>query len=293
MFPAVTLSFELIQEKELIHGNFQQGDELVKNIKAGMLAPVFHIHDGARGAIHKLSKVFLCPAFCLPDAYPDFQVYRAWTSPRIRTLIYERDHVKIDSVPEAMEQMAQDGIRDVIVQPTHMLNGIQNDGMKDDAMKFSGAFSSLRFGSPLLTSAEDGDAVLEAILSEFHDLFNEEMLVLMGHGTAHCANSVYGDLNRRFKDLGHPNIFLGTVDASPDIGELLALAAARRPRRILLAPFLIVSGSHVLEDMAGANQDSWRSRFSAAGYEVKCVLKGLGEYPAIRRIFLRHIAEAV
>lgn len=227
------------------------------------------------------------------DAYPDFRIYRAWTSPRIRTLIYERDHVKIDSVPEAMEQMARDGIRDVIVQPTHMLNGIQNDGMKDDAMKFSGAFSSLRFGSPLLTSAKDGDAVLEAILSEFHDLSNEEMLVLMGHGTAHCANSVYGDLNRRFKDLGHPNIFLGTVDASPDIGELLALAAARRPRRILLAPFLIVSGSHVLEDMAGANQDSWRSRFSAAGYEVKCVLKGLGEYPAIRRIFLRHIAEAV
>lgn len=226
-------------------------------------------------------------------AYPDWPVYRAWTSKIICAKLLKRDHVKIDSVTEAMVRMKEDGIRDLIIQPTHVINGIEHEQMKADVMEFFTEFDSIRFGSPLLTGDRDSDAVIDAVAKEFPGLSDRDMLVLMGHGTTHFANSIYAALDYRFKDRGHMNIFLGTVEAYPAIDTLLRIAEQKKPEKIILAPFMIVAGDHAINDMSGDDGDSWRSRFEAAGYRVECVMKGLGQYPAIREIFVNHVAEAM
>lgn len=226
------------------------------------------------------------------QAFPEYAVYRAWTSRIICAKLLKRDHVKVDSVTEAMVRMKADGIREVIVQPTHVINGIENDGMKADALEFSGEFDSIRIGTPLLTDEDDSEAIVEAVAKEFPELQDDEMLVLMGHGTTHYANSIYAALDYRFKDRGHMNIFLGTVEAYPAIDTLLRIAAQRKPAAVILAPFMIVAGDHALNDLSGDNAESWRSRFEAAGFPVRCVLKGLGQYPAVRQMFVDHVARA-
>ncbi len=138
----------------------------------------------------------------------------------------------------------------------------------------------------LFRSHED---IIKAVTEEFSDLSEEDMLVLMGHGTTHYANSVYAALDYRFKDRGYLNIFLGTVEAYPAIDTLLRIAAQRKPRTVILAPFMIVAGDHAQNDMSGDTEDSWRSRFEAAGFQVRCVMKGLGQYPAVHRMFIEHI----
>ncbi len=223
------------------------------------------------------------------SAFPDCAVYRAWTSRIICAKLLKRDHIKIDSVKEAMIRMKQDGIRDVIIQPTHVINGLENEQMVKDALEFSEEFSSVRFGTPLLTDDFDHEDIIKAVTEEFSDLSEEDMLVLMGHGTTHYANSVYAALDYRFKDRGYLNIFLGTVEAYPAIDTLLRIAAQRKPRTVILAPFMIVAGDHAQNDMSGDTGDSWRSRFEAAGFQVRCVMKGLGQYPAVHRMFIEHI----
>lgn len=228
----------------------------------------------------------------IQNAYPDRSVYRAWTSRIICARLQKRDHVRIDSVKEAMIRMKNDGIRDVIIQPTHVINGIENETMKQDTLLFSGDFSSIRIGTPLLTDDSDYEAVIRAVAEEFSDLADEDMLVLMGHGTTHYANSIYAALDYRFKDRGHQNIFLGTVEAYPAIDTLLKIAARKAPRTVILAPFMIVAGDHALNDMSGEDENSWRSRFESAGFSVRCIMKGLGQYPAIRQLFVEHVAAA-
>ena len=125
----------------------------------------------------------------------------------------KRDGLTIHTVKEALEQMLLDGITDVIVQPTHVINGIENDQMKADALSFRDRFSSIVFGNPLLTTEEDNQAIVRVVADEFRDMDPDTALVLMGHGTEHYANTVYAALDYRFKDTGHKNIFLGTVEA--------------------------------------------------------------------------------
>lgn len=225
-------------------------------------------------------------------AYPDCRVYRAWTSKMIIRKIAKRDGIQIPTVREAMEQMHADGITDVIVQPTHVINGIENDLMKEDALSYRDKFSSIVFGNPLLTTEEDSDAVIRAIAEEFSFLGEKDALILMGHGTTHYANSIYAALDYKFKDLGYPNIFLGTVEAYPSMESLKRQLRAFAPQRLVLAPFMIVVGDHARNDMAGDDPESWYSQFTAEGYSVDCVLKGLGEYSSIRALLCRHIADA-
>jgi cobalt/nickel transport system ATP-binding protein len=229
----------------------------------------------------------------IQETYPQEKVYRAWTSKMIMAKVLKRDGVKIMNVTEAMEQMKADGVTDVIVQPTHVMNGLENDWMKEDALKFQQDFSSIQFGNPLLTTMEDNEAVIEAIADEFSDLEEGEALVLMGHGTTHYANSVYAALDYAFKDKGHKNIFLGTVEAYPSMESIMRLVEASGAKKVRLAPFMIVAGDHAKNDLSGEDEDSWYNQFKSAGYEVTCVLKGLGEYPSIRKMLLQHIADVV
>lgn len=222
-------------------------------------------------------------------AFPGYPLYRAWTSKMIINKVNKRDHVHIDTVKEAMEKMRADGITDVLVQPTHVINGIENDIMKEEALSYREDFHSISFGDPLLTSEQDNREVLEAVAEEFSWLKEDEVLVLMGHGTTHYANSIYAALDYTFKDKGHKNIFLGTVEAYPSMESIMKLVRKYAPSKVVLAPFMIVAGDHAKNDMAGDDPESWYSQFKEAGYEVEAVIKGLGEYPGIRKILVNHL----
>ena len=228
----------------------------------------------------------------MQEAFPDYALYRAWTSKMIIKKLKERDNVHVFNVREAMEQMKKDGITDVLVQPTHVINGIENDLMKEDALAYRNDFHSISFGDPLLTSAEDNLAVIQAIADEFSDLAQDQVLVLMGHGTTHYANSIYAALDYTFKDKGYKNIFLGTVEAYPSMESLMRMVKEYNPSKVVLAPFMIVAGDHAKNDMAGDDPDSWYSQFKAAGFEVEPVIKGLGEYTGIRSLLVEHLRTA-
>lgn len=222
-------------------------------------------------------------------AFPEYPLYRAWTSKMIINKVNKRDNVHIDTVKEAMERMRADGITDVLVQPTHVINGIENDIMKDEALSYREDFHSISFGDPLLTSEQDNREVIGAVTEEFSHLKEDEVLVLMGHGTTHYANSIYAALDYTFKDRGHKNIFLGTVEAYPSMDSIMKLVKEYNPSKVVLAPFMIVAGDHAKNDMAGDDPESWYSQFKNAGYEVEAVIKGLGEYPGIRKILVKHL----
>lgn len=227
----------------------------------------------------------------IQKAYPDDKVYRAWTSKMIIKKIWNRDGVKIFNVKEAMEQMKADGIKNVLVQPTHVINGIENDLMQEDVKAYADAFESISFGTPLLTTEEDNIRVAKAVAEDLQP-GKENALVLMGHGTSHYANSVYAALDYRFKDMGYDNIFLGTVEAYPSLVSLMKQVHAYHPKKVILAPFMIVAGDHAKNDLSSEEEDSWRSQFEKEGFQVECLLKGLGENETIRQIFIDHIEEA-
>lgn len=223
------------------------------------------------------------------NAFPDYSLYRAWTSKMIIKKLKSRDNIHVNTVKEAMEQMRADGITDVLVQPTHVINGIENDLMKEDALSYREFFHSISFGNPLLTTKEDSMEVIQAVADEFSGLKEEEVLVLMGHGTTHYANAIYAALDYTFKDKGYKNIFLGTVEAYPSMESLMRMVKEYNPSKVILAPFMIVAGDHAKNDMAGDDPESWYSQFKAAGFPVSTVVKGLGEYPGIRRLLVKHL----
>lgn len=227
------------------------------------------------------------------DAFPDYVVYTAWTSKMIIEKIRQRDHVHVHTVKEAMEQMNSDGITHVTVQPTHIINGIENDRMKEDAMAYKDRFSSLLFGMPLLSETEDSFRVIQVLMEELGKPDTDTALVFMGHGTTHYANSVYALLDYQFKDMGYDNVYIGTVEAYPSMENLKRMIKEGGYKKIILTPFMIVAGDHAKHDMAGGRKDSWKCQFEELGYDLSCLMKGLGEYKGIRSLFLRHIRQAM
>lgn len=238
------------------------------------------------------AKTIDCIEADLAAAFPDRKVYRAWTSGMIIRKLARRDGIHIDTISQAMETMLADGITDVLVQPSHILNGIENDKMVAEVLAFQADYERICFGSPLLSSTEDNKAVLEAILSDW-ELAAGEVLVFMGHGTEHDVNPIYAVLDRTLKEIGYPNAFMGTVEAFPSLDDVMKQVQEYKPKKVHLTPFMIVAGDHANNDMAGDDEDSWKSRFEAAGFAVECHLKGLGEYPGIRRIIAEHAKNSI
>lgn len=226
-------------------------------------------------------------------AYPDIPVYQAWTSHMIIRKLQDTTGESIPTVKEALDQMASDGIRQVYIQPTHIINGIENDRMIEDAQAFRDQFTSLSFGAPLLSSTEDLKETVRIIAKTYAGLNQDEALVLMGHGSDHDSNTAYAALDYLFKDMGYPHIHVGTVEAYPSLDQVFCRLKEHPARALHLAPLMIVAGDHARNDMAGESEDSWMSQCQKAGYPVTCHLKGLGEYPAIRRMFLSHLQAAM
>lgn len=226
----------------------------------------------------------------IKERFTDCNVYRAFTSGMIIRKLKRTEGISVDTVPEALSRMASDGIEEVIIQPTHIINGIENDRMMEDLMEHMSLFKRIRVGKPLLSSVEDYKKAIHAVMAET-ELDDGEMLVLMGHGTDHHANSAYPTLEYTFHALGYSQVLVGTVESFPELKNVMAKLKIAEKKKVALMPFMLVAGDHAKNDMAG-EEDSWKSQLEEEGYEVRVIMKGLGEFRGIRQIFVEHIEEA-
>lgn len=225
----------------------------------------------------------------IQNEYPEYAVYRAFTSKMIIDILKNREGIHISTVTEAMEQMRQDGISEVIVQPTHILNGIENDIMIKEVNLYKENFSSILFGAPLLSEVDDYWKVINAFVKRMGQLNKKEAVVCMGHGTEHYSNASYAALDYMFKAHGFDNIYVATVESYPSLEDIIDKLRENKYGKIKLVPFMIVAGDHAKNDMAGDEEDSWKVILENKGFEVACVMEGLGENSDIRRIFIEHI----
>jgi sirohydrochlorin cobaltochelatase len=230
----------------------------------------------------------------LAGAYPDYDQRRAFTSQIIINKLKERDGLVIDTVTEAMQRLQADGVTEVVVQPTLVMNGKEYDDILAEIKPFADTFKRLSFGQPLLISDQDYDEFVTVITEETKQYDDgSTAVVFMGHGTEHTANAVYSRLNEKLKEKGFSRYFIGTVEAEPSLDDVIAEVSAAEVQKVVLLPLMIVAGDHATNDMAGDEEDSWKSVFEAKGFAVTPVLKGLGEYPGVQQIFVRHVREAL
>ena len=226
-------------------------------------------------------------------AYPDHEIRRAFTSQIVIDRLAKRDGLKVDNVEQAMNRLVNDKVKDLIIQPTLIMNGHEYDEKMETIKPFEKRFTSVRYGQPLLISDADFTETT-SILIENTKQFNAEdtAVVFMGHGSDHEANEVYLKLDRILKNRGGKRYFVGTVEAEPSIEEIMGELKPLGVKRVVLLPLMIVAGDHAVNDMAGDEEDSWKSILEEKGFEVIPVLRGLGEYPEMQKIFVRHVAEA-
>ena len=224
------------------------------------------------------------------ETFPGWDVKRALTSPTILRKLAAAGE-PMQNVWQALGQLREEGVSRVVCQSTYVVNGEEQEAMVRETEKYAHWFVQIVCGAPLLTAQEDFEAVADAIETEFTTLSPEEVLVLMGHGTKHSANTAYAALDYVFKDHGAHNIFVGTVDTYPSILSVLRRVESIQPKKIILAPLMVVAGDHARNDMAG-DKNSWKAAFEERGYPVQTVLKGLGEYPGIRAVYAAHAQRA-
>jgi cobalamin biosynthesis Co2+ chelatase CbiK len=228
----------------------------------------------------------------IEQLYSDHKIYRAFTSKMIIKKLKEVHKLQIDTVSQALERMIQDGITELVVLPTHIINGVENDMMTEEITKQKEHFHSITFGMPLLTTTNDYLTVVE-IITKHYKPADHTALVLMGHGTSHYANSAYPALDYTFKQQGYPNIFVGTVEGYPEIDHVMTLVKAYQPTKVTLLPLMLVAGDHAKNDMASDKEDSWNVLFKEEGFEVQTIVKGLGELEEIQDLYLLHLEEAL
>lgn len=226
----------------------------------------------------------------LATAFPDWEVRRAFTAQTVIDILSDRDSLQIDNVTEAMEKLVADGVKKVVVQPTHVINGAEYDDVLAELDPFADQFDTLAIGAPLLTTAEDYELVIDALLAANEKAGDPETaLVFMGHGTHHFANASYSQLEGMMHAAGYENAFVGTVEGFPTLEVVQSQVAAYGAKNIILQPLMVVSGDHATNDMAGDEEDSWKTILTDAGYEVECVMEGLGQNAAICSIYVDHV----
>ncbi|MCB7302998.1 sirohydrochlorin cobaltochelatase [Bariatricus massiliensis] len=224
------------------------------------------------------------------ETFPDYTVYRAFTSGMILRKLQRTQNLHICTVREAMEQMRTEQVTEVLVQPTHIIPGLEYEKMLADVKAYGEDFRRITVGEPLLMSGEDYKRCVRAVMEEI-TLSEGEALVLMGHGTEHPANAAYPVLEYMFHYLGYAQVLVGTVEGSPDLAEVMKKLQTAGVRKVTLLPFMVVAGDHAKNDMAG-EEDSWKAILLEAGYEVKTIVKGLGELAGIRALYMEHMQAA-
>ncbi len=229
------------------------------------------------------------------EAFADYDVRRAFTAQIVIDHVERRDGVHIDNLTEALDRAVANGVKTLVVQPTHLMHGFEYDDVMAELAEYADAFENgISVGEPLLTSDEDFDRVADILIDLLKDYDDgETALVYMGHGTEHEANAVYAKMQDVFADKGAENYYVGTVEAAPSVDDVLAAIEGKGYKRVVLRDMMVVAGDHANNDMAGDEEDSWKSIFTAAGYDVECVLEGLGQVPAIQQIYVEHAQKAV
>ncbi len=230
----------------------------------------------------------------IEKAFPDYSVRRGFTSNIIIDHVKKRDGVSIDDINESLQRAVDNGVKNLVVQPTHLMNGIEYDELVGKVADYADSFEKISIGEPLLTSDEDFKEVEKAITewtSEYDD--GETAICFMGHGTEAESNAVYTKMQDMLTADGYRNYFIGTVEASPTLDDVMKSVKAGNYKRVVLQPLMVVAGDHANNDMAGDEEDSWKSAFEKEGYKVECLIRGLGENERIRNLYVSHAKKAV
>ena len=229
----------------------------------------------------------------METAFPDYAVRRGFTANIIIEHVQRRDGVVIDDVTEALARAKANGVKNLLVQPTHLMNGYEYGDLVKELEACAGDFESVKIGAPLLTTEEDFAVVAQAMVDAAagHD-DGKTAVCYMGHGTEAASNGIYARMQKHLSDSGHDNFFVGTVEAEPTAEDLVKLVKAGGYEKVVLRPMMIVAGDHANNDMAGDDEDSWKSVFTAAGFQVECEINGLGELEAIQQLLAAHAGEA-
>ena len=252
----------------------------------------------------------------LQAANPDWSVRRAFTAQIIINHIQARDDEHIDNMDQALERAVNNGVKNLVIQPTHLMHGAEYDELMDAVDAYKDKFESVKVAEPLLgevgddadTVNDDKKAVAEAITSEAVATANYDSLdaakkdgvafVFMGHGTSHTAKVSYSQMQAQMKELGYENVFIGTVEGEPEetaCEEVIKAVSAAGYKKVILRPLMVVAGDHANNDMAGDDDDSWKSQFEASGEfdSIDTQIAGLGEIKAIQDLYVAHTADAM
>ncbi|MDO4340268.1 MAG: sirohydrochlorin cobaltochelatase [Eubacteriales bacterium] len=229
------------------------------------------------------------------EAFPDYDVRRAFTAQIIIDKVAKYDDVIIDNVGEALDRAVEDGVKTLIVQPTHLMNGLEYDDLVAELAEYSDAFDKIEVGEPLLTSDADFEAVAQAITAATKDYDDGETAIcFMGHGTEAESNQVYSKMQDVLRADGYDNYFVGTVEATPTLEDVLAAVQENEAyTKVALQPLMVVAGDHANNDMAGDEEGTWKSEFTAAGYEVTPLLNGLGSLEDVQKLYVEHTQAAI
>ena len=230
----------------------------------------------------------------MEKAFPEMSVRRGFTAQIVIDHIALRDDETIDNFGEAIQRALDNGVKELYVQPTHLMNGFEYIDVMDELSRYQDRFDVLCLGDPILTTDEDFDVVIEAITEatkQYDD--GKTAICFMGHGTEAESNHVYADMQAKLTEKGYANYYVGTVEAEPSVYDVLEQVKAGGYTKVVLRPLMIVAGDHANNDMADLeDEESWASIFTAAGYEVECVLEGLGQLPAIQKLLVEHARDA-
>ena len=250
----------------------------------------------------------------LQAANPDWSVRRAFTAQIIINHIQARDGEKIDNMEQALERAVANGVKQLVVQPTHLMHGAEYDEMCAAIDKVRDKFESVEIAEPMLGEVgsdatvinADKEAVAKAVVAAALSESGYESTaaakeagvayVLMGHGTAHVAKVTYSQMATQMDKLGYENVFIGTVEGEPEDTSCEAVIAAVKEAgytTVVLRPLMVVAGDHANNDMAGADEDSWKTMFEAAGFTVNCQISGLGRIADVQALYVAHTKAAI
>ena len=252
----------------------------------------------------------------LQAAYPDWSVRRAFTAQIIINHVQARDDEKIDNMDQALERAVDNGVKNLIVQPTHLMHGAEYDELTEAVENYKDKFESVKIAEPLLGEVgsdatainEDKAEVAEAITAEAVKTAGFDSLdaakedgtafVFMGHGTSHTAKISYSQMQAQMEQLGYENVFIGTVEGEPEDTACEAVIEKIKEagyKKVILRPPMVVAGDHANNDMAGDDDDSWKSQFEAskAFDSIDTQIAGLGEIDAIQQLYVAHTQAAI